>query len=289
MKISKICICCNSTKLSTSPAVLMPFISHRIFDWKPVTISKKWKLNTIKSGAVYSICNSLLCLDCHLLFLDMRFDDEELGKLYSNYRDKYYSSLRNKYEPGYELINKSQKLPINYMQNIENFLKYFFKFPINILDFGGNDGKNTPFKNTENTIHIYDISNNSVKKNIKKVNKKNMLKKYNLVILSQVIEHVSYPSLIINEIKKLMNKNSILYIELPLEKAVKKIWNGGKKIDFLTCLKNKKHWHEHVNFYSKKSLIKLLNNCGFKIIKMDILPVQIYKAAEIIQIACKKY
>jgi hypothetical protein len=36
----------------------------------------------------------------------MRFDDEELSKLYYKYRDKNYSKLRNKYEPGYNLINE---------------------------------------------------------------------------------------------------------------------------------------------------------------------------------------
>jgi hypothetical protein len=276
----------------------MPFISHRIFNWRPTSVSEKWKLNTIKSGKAYSVCNSLLCMDCNLLFLDMRFDDQELGRLYYNYRDEKYSNLRNKYEPGYKLINKVQNLPINYIKKVENFLSPLLTSSINILDYGGDDGKNTPFKDTENIIHIYDISKKPSVKNLRKVNKSNMLKKYNLVILSQVIEHVSYPQLIINEIKKLLNKNSILYIELPLEKLMKRMWElekerkkkggGGKKKELLMCLKNKRYWHEHINFYSKKSLVKLLNFCGLKIIKMNILPVEVYKSVEVIQIACKK-
>jgi hypothetical protein len=54
------------------------------------------------------------------------------------------------------------------------------------------------------------------------------------------------------------------------------------------CLKNKKHWHEHINFFSKKSLVKLLNNCSLKIIKMNILSLETYKRDEVVQIACKK-
>jgi hypothetical protein len=288
MKIAKNCICCNSIKIVSSPSVLMPFISHRIFNWKPTLITKKWKLNTIKSGRAYSICNSLLCLDCNLIFLDMRFDDEELGRLYRNYRGKNYLNLRSKYELGYNLINKIQNLPITYIKNVENFLTPFLKFPIKVLDFGGDDGKNTPFKDTKNIIHIYDISKKPTIKNLKKVNKSNMFKKYDLVILSNVIEHVSYPQLIINEIKKLLNKSSILYIELPLEKLLQKIWNGGGEREFLKCLKKKKHWHEHINFYSKKSLVKLLSQFGLKIIKMQILTVEVFKSGEVVQIACKK-
>jgi len=290
MKIASACICCNSVRLRSSPSVLMPFISHRIFNWRPILISKKWKLNTVKSGRAYSVCNSILCMDCNFLFLDMRFDDQELSKLYLNYRGDDYANLRNKYEPGYKLINKVQNLPINYIKKVENFLSPFLTSKANILDFGGDDGKNTPFQDTENIIHIYDISKKPSVKNCKKVNKSNMLKKYNLVILSQVIEHVSYQKLIINEIKKLLNKNSILYIELPLEKLMKKMWRDRevKKKEQLMCLKNKKHWHEHINFFSKKSLVKLFNCCGLKIIKMNILPVENYKKDEVVQIACKK-
>jgi hypothetical protein len=292
MKIASACVCCNSVRLRGSPSILMPFIAHRIFNWRPTLISEKWKLNTVKPGKAYSVCNSLLCMDCNFLFLDMRFDDQELSRLYFNYRDENYTNLRNKYEPGYKLINKVINLPNNYIKKTENFLSPFLTSRVNILDFGGDDGKNTPFQDTQNIIHIYDISKKPSVKNCKKVNKSNMLKKYNLIILSNVIEHVSYPQLIINEIKKLLNKNSILYIELPLEKLMKKTWGEGgaevKKKEQLICLKNKKHWHEHVNFFSKRSLVKLLNCCDLKIIKMNILPIENYKRDEVVQIACKK-
>ena len=289
MKIASACVCCNSVRLCSSSSILMPFIAQRIFSWRPTLISEKWKLNTVKSGKAYSVCNSLLCMDCNFLFLDMRFDDQELSRLYFNYRDENYTNLRNKYEPGYKLINKVINLPNNYIKKVEKFLSTFFTSQINILDFGGDDGKNTPFKDTKNIIHIYDISKKPTVNNCIKVNKSNMLKKYNLVIFSNVIEHISYPQLIINEIKKLLNKNSILYIELPLEKIMKKMWGGQvTKIEQLRCLKNKKHWHEHINFFSKKSLFKLFNCCGLKIIKMNILLVENYKKDEVVQIACKK-
>ena len=288
MKIAKHCVCCNSQKLVGKSAVLMPFISDRIFNWKPTLITKQWSLNTIKSGMAYSVCSSLLCLDCNLLFLDMRFDDEELSQLYYKYRDKNYSKLRNKYEPGYNLINEIQNRPIKYTKNIENFLSPLLKFPIKVLDYGGDDGHNTPFRNSQNTTHVFDISNKPAIKNVKIVNEKNMLKKYDLIILSHVIEHVSYPKVIINKIKNILNKNSIFYIELPLETFLKKIWHKGTKKDFLKYLNKKKHWHEHINFYSKKSLIKLLAQCGLKIIKMNTLSVEVYKSAEVVQIACKK-
>ena len=55
--------------------------------------------------------------------------------------------------------------------------------------------------------------------------------------MSHVIEHVSYPKVIIKEIKQLMNQDSILYIEIPLEKILTNIWKkkGGGLV-------RKKYW-----------------------------------------------
>ena len=64
---------------------------------------------------------------------------------------------------------------------------------------------------------------------------------------------------------------------------------GVSKKEILACLNSKKHWHEHINFYSRKSIVKLINNCGLKIVKMKILSVETFKNGDIIQIGCKKH
>jgi hypothetical protein len=49
------------------------------------------------------------------------------------------------------------------------------KNKINILDYGGDNGNNTPFKfkNQKNTIHVYDVSKKkTAQRNIKIINKK---------------------------------------------------------------------------------------------------------------------
>lgn len=288
MRIAKACVCCNSRNIKSTSAVLMPFIAHRIFNHSPVLIKKKWKLTSIKSGSMaYSLCNTLFCLNCNLIFLDMRFDKNELRALYHNYRDKDYENLREKYEPGYKLINKIQNLPINYVKKIESFLKPLVKSKIKILDYGGDTGNNTPFKFKQNIIHIFDLSQKkSSHENIKIINKKNLLKKYNLIILSNILEHVSFPVIILNEVKKLMDLNSILYIEVPLEKLLTKVWKTD--IQNHQIYKNKIYWHEHINFFSKKSLNILLETVGLKIIKIKVLDVVVYKRAQVVSIACKK-
>ena len=50
MQIAQSCVTCGNKDLITSPAVLMPFISHRVFNWKPQKINRHWKLNSINEG-----------------------------------------------------------------------------------------------------------------------------------------------------------------------------------------------------------------------------------------------
>ena len=52
-RIAQQCPCCFSEDLSSSPAILMPFISHRAFNWRPVVIDETWGLNSIKKGNAY--------------------------------------------------------------------------------------------------------------------------------------------------------------------------------------------------------------------------------------------
>ena len=54
LRIASICVCCGGDRLSRSPAILMPFIAARIFDWYPVEIDEGWGLNTIQKGTAYS-------------------------------------------------------------------------------------------------------------------------------------------------------------------------------------------------------------------------------------------
>ena len=43
-RIATFCICCTNKILNKSPAVLMPFISHRTFGWAPAKINDDWDL-----------------------------------------------------------------------------------------------------------------------------------------------------------------------------------------------------------------------------------------------------
>ena len=101
VSVARHCICCESARLDRSPAVLMPFVAKRVFGHEPVEITADWGLRDLKAGMAYTLCNSLQCADCGVLFLDYRFGDEQMAALYGGYRDQTYTRERDHYEPGY--------------------------------------------------------------------------------------------------------------------------------------------------------------------------------------------
>ena len=90
MLITTCCPVCGSSKLSKTPAVVMPFISYRIFGWKPLVISDESGMRSLENGSSYQLCATTYCEECTLVFCDVRFDDGEMGRLYKDYREEEY-------------------------------------------------------------------------------------------------------------------------------------------------------------------------------------------------------
>ena len=235
----------------------MPFIAARIFGWHPVEVDDRWGLKTIKNGMAYSICNSMNCRKCRHLFLDIRFSDFEMASLYRDYRGPVYVELRDSFEPGYAVRNEILNNGVSFLNEVESFLKPFISNKLTILDWGGDTGVNTPFRAIAEKVDVYDISGKDVIDGVNRVSFDQAQSSiYKLIICSQVLEHVPYPADIINNIKKCMDKDSILYLELPHEELVRKFDNE------MDLSSKKKYWHEHINFYTNNSLDALLNYCG---------------------------
>lgn len=280
-RIAQACVCCDNAHLRSSPAILMPFVSHRAMGWAPAEINETWGLRTIKSGTALSVCQTLACPTCGLIFLDIRFDDYEMDRLYAGYRDAEYVALRETYEPGYSKINAQLAEGGTYKHIVEAFLSPLLSQPISILDWGGDTGKNTPFTSSSNKIHIYDVSQREVISGASFVSKQQLIdRSYDLVVCSQVLEHTPYPKDIVAESSKYLKSSGIFYIEVPHEK----LFESTEPDIHL----QKRHWHEHVNFFSRESLFRLVETVGMKIIKFETC--SIYPNSEwpkVHQIACK--
>jgi aminopeptidase N len=86
--------------------------------------------------------------------------------------------------------------------------------------------------------------------------------------------------------RAVMDDETVLYIEVPFEKLMQN--NPHSKNKYLL----KKHWHEHINFFSESSLHELTKNCGLKIVKQKVYGANVNQTISnienVLMIACKK-
>ncbi len=269
MKISTNCPACNSKEIEKKPAVLMPFIADRAFGWKPLTIEKSMGLRTIETGNACSVCNSCFCKDCSFLFCDIRFDEDEIARLYNDYRGTEYIRLRESYEKGYSNRNEYLENQIHYLHKVDEYILSFVEEPKRMLDWGGDEGKNTPLTKTSSIIDIFEVSDKDECKLNPRFSlvgpKDDLVDKYDLIVAMHVFEHVSYPLKDLLKLVTFTKKGGYIYVEVPLENIVQ---FRGENDDIL---QKKHHWHEHINFYNYRSLLSMAKRCGLEVLDVSSL------------------
>ena len=264
------CVCCMSEHLQRSPAILMPFLTKRIFNYEPVEITDEWGLRDIPTGKAYFLCNTLECADCGVLFLDYRFSDDELALLYKDYRGVEYNALRTRFEPHYGATAVHYTGRAQYLDDVETVLAPFLPERPRVLDWGGDSGVNSPFRYKAKALHIYDISGTAVCDEATRVSlEESRQHTYDLVACSQVLEHVSYPLDVLKQLTLSLGPQTILYLEVPFE-AIFQASEDARPLGG-----EKRHWHEHVNFFSPASLMAMAHSCSLEVLEAKILPVSL--------------
>lgn len=79
-------------------------------------------------------------------------------------------------------------------------------------------------------------------------------KEFDLIIYSDVLEHIIDPHKHLEKIKRLLKPNGLLYIKVPSTKNIMRPYLG----DFLRSLQN-----AHIYYFSLTTLSNLLRQCGF--------------------------
>ena len=135
---------------------------------------------------------------------------------------------------------------------------------LNVLDFGGGIGSNLiNFINQNNTCSLIDFNKDNLPgiKNIgDDIDDLEADQKFDVIICSHVLEHVSNLNFIVSKLKSHLNNDGIIYVEVPLEiKAGLSI-----ETDPIT----------HINFFNKNSLVNLFLINRYKLLgyKEEILP-----------------
>lgn len=140
-----------------------------------------------------------------------------------------------------------------------------------VLDFGtGNGGFLIHSKSIAKAICGHEIDNSLIEHYAKhglevKNNLGNCENKFDVITMFHVLEHVENPQKVLQNLKKYLNKNGRLVIEVPnSEDALLTMYNSEafKKITYWSC---------HLYAYNISNLKIILKNAGYKIKVIDFI------------------
>ena len=269
MELADDCICCGGKDLASSPAVLMPFVASRALGQEPVEITADWGLRDLRPGTAYTLCHSLQCRACGALFLDYRFTPAQMASLYHGYRGADYTRQRDRFEPGYAAtMARDYTRRHAYIAEVEAWLTPHLSRlraqPL-VLDWGGGDGSNTPFLG-RGRVHVHDISGAALAEGAERADTR-CAQGHDLLVCMQVLEHVADPLAALRQMLPMMGPHALLYLEVPHETLVRQHPPGTD------LTPHKRHWHEHVNFFTEAALRQLAARAGLHVVDTLFLPI----------------
>jgi len=86
MRLAEACVAAMAIRLGHVPAGSDAVRRRQDFRWRPEEIIRNGACGTFPRAWPAAFAKQTMCEDCGMLFLDMRFDDEEMAALYADYR-----------------------------------------------------------------------------------------------------------------------------------------------------------------------------------------------------------
>ena len=203
------------------------------------------------------------CSNCKLYFID----EPSQSEIEFLYNSDFYARNNN-------IIYKFIDAKIKYARALNrfNYIKKFIKKTdnLNVLEIGASDGLLLSiFKKESFNVFGYELNENARKDALKKYDikmKDDFLKdknidknKYNIVIMSHILEHFTNPKYILNSVHNFIGGgvNDILFFEIPYTPNYKIVLKDDMKIFFET---------EHTVHFNEKNISLLMKECNFKIL-----------------------
>jgi hypothetical protein len=209
-----------------------------------------------------------VCQHCSFIQTTIPFSDEEIGRLYADYRSPSYHQQRIQYEPEYAAIAEAVGYDPVEVRTRTTALSEFLRkelrtsSPLTILDYGGSDGSFIP--DIPGSKFVYEISNIDPIPGVTRIASESELGTYSLVLLAHVTEHVTHPLNLIRKLKAYVEPGGHLYIETPQEiseqqRATLQHSASPPEIGI----------HEHINSYCMPAVTALLEAAGFTIVATE--------------------
>jgi hypothetical protein len=260
------CVICDGQIRRLRQATVAPFLARRIWSRSP-------------------FCLDLVqCKACGFMFYNPRLDDSEEGRLYAGYRLDEYQRMRHSSEPWYTVsFNANLASPGSYegrRQALQAILHHHLgKREIRcILDYGGDQGDLVRGLVDGATAFVYDISCKPPVEGVTATSDPAGCKA-DLIINSNVLEHVGFPRRLLGEILKAAPRGGLVFLEVPCEspfmwaRIVRRVAQIGIMAVAHPGLARSVvrpaslfMMHEHVNYFSEQSLVSLMGSCGCAVI-----------------------
>lgn len=176
-------------------------------------------LARLSSQAVF--IDMQICRDCTFIQAKTPFRDDDIMRLYLDYRSDSYNRERIRLEPGYEQIASHVGHDKVEVQNRNEAVTAFLRKnvvltePFSMLDYGGADGRFMP--DLPGPKFVYDVSTAAPVPGVTRVASESELGEYSLVLLAHVTEHVPQPLQLVKKVASYVQPSGYLYIENPKE------------------------------------------------------------------------
>jgi hypothetical protein len=260
------CVICEGPIRRLKRALVAPFVAERTWNRKP-------------------FCVDLVgCNNCGFMFYNPRLDDEDLQNLYRGYRSEEFQQLRFSTEPWYsKSFNDDLASPKSY-EIRRALLGPILQKSLNgrkinrILDYGGDRGDLVNGLLNGAEAYSYDISGIEVAPGVTHTTDPASCKA-DLIINSNVLEHVGFPRILVSEILQSAPIGGLVFLEVPVEfpfglnRLTRRIAQIGvmglmrpKTARYIIRPATLYMMHMHINYFNEHSLTTLTRSCGGKVI-----------------------
>lgn len=266
------CVICDQPIKRLKRALVAPFVAERIWNRDP-------------------FCVDLVgCDGCGFMFYNPRLDDGDLENLYRGYRSEEFQQKRFATEPWYtQSFNDALGSEESYRIRRE-ILAPVLRKHLNgrkierILDYGGDRGELVVGLVDGAEAYSYDISGIDVVPGVTRASDPAACKA-DLIINSNVLEHVGFPRDLVSAILKSAPGGGLVFLEVPVEFpfGFSRLLRRVVQIGVMTSMRPKtaRHilrpatlymMHMHVNYFTERSLTRLMQVCGGEVISSGSYP-----------------
>jgi len=260
------CVICDGSIHRLKRALVAPFLAKRIWNLAPFSV------------------DLVECESCGFMFYNPRLDDADLRLLYRNYRSEEYQQTRYASEPWYTAEFNASLASGSAYEFRRSRLAPVLRRHVGerrigrILDYGGDRGDLVVGLFDGAEVLVYDISGVPAAAGVKATNDP-ALCRADLIINSNVLEHVGLPRLLVSEIFQAAPEGGLVFLEVPCENPVgaTRILRRIAQIGIMAIARpalarfifrpaSLYMMHEHINYFSERSLTKLMRSCGGTVI-----------------------